>query len=468
VSEQTHRALFRRPRGLSVLALLGSVATPALADTPEWVRRFEGRTEVCAIPVDGDPSAAEAPEPSALQRQRRNLDDAPVGALLPPAVRTITDRDPAAIRADAVAHPLREGWSLVRVEASVAPAKSAIDQHLTIAVDTSTSMSSASFRGLPLLLDDPPPERGAYRSVNRLTLAREVLHELVDELADQDLTVAFVAFHQENASEILPPTPASQTDALHAAVEQIREENVGEGEVFETMYTTAAKAFAACADDRLLVLTDDAPRIKGDPEDVMAGVRAMAEQGLRLHTFALATKVDLTPVAQLTVAGGGQLHPVDTVAEARAAFVEALRPTGSTLGEPSVTVRFEGPWRTPGADGPVEGQGGSHTWQLPTPLPSDWTGVRVYEARGPVTATLKATPYFATPPTPRSWTAEVGAPKSIAAASAPVRHAAAYSLAEHALRVPADRAAVQEALAELVREVGPGREAQALVEAQAR
>ena len=449
--------------GLAIAAL----SLPAAADTPEWVQQFDGRTEVCAIPVDGDPTVAEPPPLTSLQTQRRQLADTPVGALVPPAERTLTERDPAAVRTTAVAHPLESGWSLVRVEASVGPREFALEQHITIAVDTSTSMASASFRGLPILLDEPPPERGAYRTVSRLALAKEALHDLVDSLDNPDLTIALVAFHAANASELLPPTSASEKAALHAAIERIHEDNVGDGEVFETMYSTASKAFAACADDRLLILTDDAPRIKGEPKEVYDGVRAMAEQGLRLHTFAMATKVDLTPVARLTVAGGGELHSVDTIGEARAGFVDALRPIGSTLGEPSVEVRFDGPWRRVGPEGIVAGEG-SDTWALPKPLPSDWTGVQVYATKGRAEAIFRATPYHSEDPQEQAWTDAVGAPASADEADRLTRHAAAYFLAERGIRVPADRAKVQRALAELVREVGPGREAQALVEAHAR
>jgi len=449
-----------------VLGALLCASGVARAEAPDWVRQFEDRTEVCAIPIEGDPAAAEPPPLTALQTQRRQLEELPVGPLVPPAEPTLVQRSPAGVEATAMAHPLRPGWSLVRVEASVGPRENALEQHVTIAVDTSTSMASASFRGLPILLDEPPPERGAYRTVNRLVLAREALHELVDTLDNPEMTVAFVAFHAANASEILPPTPATDKAALHAAIERIREENVGEGEVFETMYTTASKAFAACADDRLLVLSDDTPRIQGDPEEVYGAVRTMAEQGLRLHTFALATKVDLTPIAKLTVAGGGELHAVDTIAEARAAFGQALRTIGSTLGEPSVTVSFDGAWRTMGPEGPVDGSG-TDSWSLPSPLPSDWTAVKVYEAAGPATVTFRATPYSSETQQAKAWSDTSGTARSVQSADPVLRHATAYYLAEHGIRVPADRAKAQKVLAEVVREVGPGREAQALLEAHA-
>ncbi len=440
------------------LVLLSMVAE---ARTPDWVRQFEDRTEVCAVPESRRLEGAVVPELTALQQQRRELGEPLVGPLRPPLVRTLTEREPAGLSVSAIPHPLRKGWSLVRVELSVAPSDSVIDAYATIAVDTSASMSSASFRGVPLLLDEPPPERGSYRTVNRLDLVKEALHELVEGFDDPDYKVAVVAFHQSNASELLPPTASTDHAALHAAIEAIERDSVGDGEVFETMFTTAAKSFQACGDGRLLLITDDRPAIKGDPADVMAGLRAVAEQGVRVHSFPVATKVDVAPLAELTSAGGGALHRVDTIGELMAGFAEATRPIGSTLGDASLEVSFGGAWRWQGE----AGTGTSHGWKLPEPLPSDWTMVELYEVEGSAEAVLSATPYFGDT-SPRVWRAKA-AVQPVAKAPAPVRHDAAYVVAEQGIREPAMRRAAQEALEAMVREVGPGREAQALLEAHA-
>jgi hypothetical protein len=432
----------------------------AEARTPSWVRRLDDRTEVCAIPIEADPSEAEVPALSVLQVQRRDLGEPLTGPLRPPVVRTLEERQPMGVGMTAMAHPLRPGWSIVRVEASVAPGENAVQENLTIAVDTSASMSSASFRGVPLLLDEPPPERGAYRTVNRLQLVREALHELVETFDDPELKVGVVAFHKAEAVELLAPTASTDHDALHRAIERIdASATEGGGEVFETMYTTAAKSLSPCGDGRLFLLTDDRPLIQGSPDDVQEGVAAMAQQGVQLHSFAVATKVDLTSVAQLTSAGGGELHRVDTLDELTQAFQTALRPVGSTVGDVSVTVDFSGPWRHDGRPG----EGSSHRFDLPDPLPSDTTWVELYEVKGRAEATARFTPYFGdTSPQSRSATA-----KPVEAAKAPMvmRHAAAWVLAEHGVREPTDRARAEEVLESLVREVGPGREAQAILRA---
>lgn len=442
--------------GWMLLGLAGS----ALANTPDWVRQLGDRTEICSTPLGGDPlGRVDVPPLTPLQQARRAPREQPVGPLVPPPVSTLVAPDPMGLAAAAMPHPLRPGWSLVRVEVGSVPSQNALEQHITLAVDTSDSMSSASFRGVPLLLDEPPPEQGAYRTVNRLDLIREALHGLVDGFDDPEVSVAVVAFRKTHAVELLPPTPSTDHAALHAAVEAIRAENVGEeGEVFDTMYGTAAKAFSACADGRLLLLTDDRPAFPGRPEEVLVGVRAMGEQGLRLHTLAVATKADMEPLAQLTAAGGGELHRADSLAELGRALDDALRPVGSTVGEVVVEVAFDGPWRHDG----TTGQGGRHRWDLPDPLPAGETFVEVYEVQGTATATLGATPYFGD--TSRKTWEVAAAVEPLATASPVVRHAAAYVIAEAGIRVPAERAAAAEALREVVREVGPGREAQALLE----
>jgi hypothetical protein len=429
------------------------------AATPDWVKEVDGLTEICSVPVEGDPAAARPPTMTALQALRRSPGAPLEGPLQPPALRTLRP-DPIALSATAAAHPARPGWSLVRVELAVAPVATAVEQHITVAVDTSGSMSSASFAGLPLLHDEPPPESGTYQTVGRLELTREVLHQLVERLDGDGTTFALVVFRRGQASTLLDPTPLSNKAAMHAAIDRIHSDAVGSDDLLGTLYRTAAKAFTACADDRVLLFTDDNPQINGDMAEVQRGVRAWAEQGLRLHTFAVGTIADLQPVASLTAAGGGLLQRVDAVAEAEEALVEALRPTGSVASDVRVAVRFPGAWRLDGQ----AGSGAEHVWSLPDPLPSDLTVVRVYEVEGSAgaVASLQASSVIA-----GDWRRDdslsITAAPPLAEAGYGLRHDAAYVLAEAALRDPTQRAAVDAALAGVVREVGPGREAQALL-----
>lgn len=431
-----------------------------LAATPSWVKELDGRTEVCAVPVEGDPDTAEPPPLSPLQQLRRDRAVPATGVLAPPSLLSFSPQDPVGVSILAAEHPVKKGWSLVRVQVATPPTDAIIEQHITIAVDTTDSMSSATLYGVPLLQDEPPPERGSYRSVNRVNLAKESLHELVDLLEGESRTVAIVAFREGTAVELAPPTPVSDKATLHAAIARIDAKNVGDEELFETLFRTAAKAFTACADDRILMLTDDNPRFQGDPADVREGLSAWAGQGLRLYTFAVAATNDLTPITRLTVAGGGTLRRADTVGELQAGYVRALRPTGAVLQDASVEVVFPGTWDRPG--GAAEGR--VHRWGVEEVWPSQFVHAELYEVEGsgPVKVNLSVTPLLIEGG-PRKASLASAAPVSWADAPAPLRHEASFLLAEAALRGNADMPETIRALDEGVKEVGPGREAQALL-----
>jgi hypothetical protein len=296
--------------------------------------------------------------------------------------------------------------------------------------------------------------------VNRVNLAKEALHELVDQLEGESRTVAVVAFREGTAVELAPPTPVSDKATLHDAIDRIDAKSVGEDELFETLFRTAAKAFTACADDRILMLTDDNPRFQGDPADVREGLSAWAGQGLRLQTFAVAATNDLTPITRLTVAGGGTLRRADTVGELQAGFVEALRPTSAVITEASVEVVFPGVWARPG--GAAEGK--VHRWDVDPVWPSQFVHAEVYEVKGkgPVKVNLSVNPLLIDGG-PRTASLASAAPVAWTDAPMALRHDGAFVLAEAALRGTADRAAVEQALEEGVQEVGPGREAQSLL-----
>ncbi len=431
-----------------------------LAATPSWVKELDGRTEVCAVPVDGDPNAAEPPPLSPLQQLRRDRAVPSTGALAPPSLLSFSPQDPVGVSILASEHPMKEGWSVVRVQVATPPADVTIEQHITIAVDTTDSMSSATLYGVPLLQDEPPPERGSYRSVNRVNLVKESLHDLVDQLEGESRTVAIVAFREGTAVELAPPTPVSDKATLHEAISRIDAKSVGDEELFETLFRTAAKAFTACGDDRILMLTDDNPRFQGDPADVREGISAWAMQGLRLHTFAVAATDDLTPITRLTVAGGGVLRRADTVGELQAGYVKALRPTGAVLQDASVEVVFPGAWGRPG--GAAEGK--VHRWEVDAVWPPQFVHGEIYEVEGtgPVKVNLSVTPLLVGGGARKASLASA-APVAWVEAPAPLRHDAAFLLAEAALRGHADKAGTMRALDEGVQEVGPGREAQALL-----
>ena len=441
------------------MSAVGIWLVAAMAATPTWVKELDGRTEVCAIPVEGDLESVRPPSLSPLQVLRRERRVPEVGSLMPPPLLSFRPQDPVGISILAAEHPLKEGWSLVRVAVATPATEATIEQHITIAVDTTDSMSSATLFGVPLLQDEPPPELGSYRSVSRVDLSKEALHELVDQLEGDDRTVAIVAFREGTAVELAPPTKVSEKRTLHDAIDRIDAKNVGEEELFATLFRTAAKAFTACADDRVLMLTDDNPRFQGDPADVREGLSAWAGQGLRLHTFAVAATNDLTPITRLTVAGGGVLRRADTIGELLAGFREALRPTSAVITDGSVEVVFPGEWSRSG--GGEEGR--VHRWDIPPVWPSEMVRAELYEVKGagPVTVNVSVNPVLL-PGGPRQARLTSAPPVPWSEAPAALRHQAAFLFVEQALR-GGDPDAVEKVLAEGVREVGPGREAQALL-----
>ncbi|MCA9491227.1 MAG: VWA domain-containing protein, partial [Myxococcales bacterium] len=363
--------------------------------------------EICVAAQRAAPAELSVPPPPAeVTAFRRAIassgapPDVPVAALLaavPPDVsRELT------VRAAAVPHPTDPDRAWLAV-VGAAPPGGVTPVRLTLLIDTSESMESVPLRLLPPLQDAHPTD--LYPAVSRLALGKAALHDLVDRLPP-NASVSVVAFSRNRATRLLGPTSAERATTLHEAIERAGRVPTG-GSILDVTSATALLHLDACADNRVLLVTDDNARLDHDETVVDRTVRDWRAQGIELWTLSLELLGRAAPdVARITAEGGGRHLRADSLSEATEQLAESLRAAGAVARDASIGVTIEPgqvrSWRR--LDAPRELED-TDTWNLPTTLDAGWRKAAFYEldlvpgAQGPV-ATLS---WSASSPVPDEW-----------------------------------------------------------------
>lgn len=367
------------------------------------------------------------------------------------------------VRAAAAVDPSDPSRGWLAVEAIAPLGRSGVPLHLTILMDTSDSMYSVPFTVVPPLLDEAPPSPGGrYRNVQRLEVARAALIELTKRLPSR-ADVSVVVFDRARAETLLArPVPATAVDDLRFALGRASQEVARKGvrTPLEAVYTVASASYDPCADNRILLVTDDNDRMDLDREVVTQTVKAWADRGLELWTLSVGQLGAQTPsVETLTRAGHGVLLYADTVSEAVEPLSAALRATGTLVRAPTVDISLTG-----ASLAPLTGAGSS--WSLPPALDAGWRRVELYaltvdpSATGPI-GSVRLT---ASSPVPGEWTVDTTVPIEIlplAEADPIVRTRVFAWEVGQALAGATSWERVQALGAVAVREDGPARELQA-------
>ncbi|MFI6508000.1 von Willebrand factor type A domain-containing protein [Streptosporangium sp. NPDC050855] len=165
---------------------------------------------------------------------------------------------------------------------------------------------------------------GSMGEPGRLDLVREALHRLVDQLGPGD-RVSVVAF-SEAAEVVLPMTPATEKDRLHAAVERLAVQQSTNLEAGLTQgYDEAAASFRPAAVNRVVLLSDGLANT-GDTtwQGILDRVAEAAGKKITLLCVGVGRDYGDELMEQLADNGDGAAVYVGSADDARKVFVEQL------------------------------------------------------------------------------------------------------------------------------------------------
>ncbi|MFT5686939.1 MAG: Ca-activated chloride channel family protein, partial [Myxococcota bacterium] len=220
-----------------------------------------------------------------------------------------TGRHPFNVQFEAFPDPFRDGRHIMRVGVQGMDLSQSTRPplHLTFLVDVSGSMSSA----------------------DKLGLAQQSLHMLVDTLQEGD-TVA-LATYAGRVAEILPPTDSVNKRAIHDAIEALSSGgSTAMSSGIDLAYQLAQRSFEDGAENRVIVMSDGDANVGATSwEQLLGQLKVHADAGITLSTigFGQGNYRD-TLMEQLANNGDGNNFYIDSQKQAQRVFVEQM---GSTI-----------------------------------------------------------------------------------------------------------------------------------------
>ena len=220
----------------------------------------------------------------------------------------LTQANPFHVEMDMMEHPFKEDREILRV--GLQGMEYSVDTrpplHLTFLVDVSGSMSSR----------------------DKLPLAKESMHMLVDTLREDD-TVA-LATYAGNISKILDPTFGDNKKAIHAAIDRLNSGgSTAMSSGLDLAYEMAWKSFEPGAENRVIVLSDgDANVGRTGWSQMLSQIKSYADRGVTMSTmgFGMGNYKD-TRMEQLANKGDGNNFYIDSKSQAHRVFVEDFNST---------------------------------------------------------------------------------------------------------------------------------------------
>ncbi|MFN3844984.1 MAG: vWA domain-containing protein [Paracoccaceae bacterium] len=166
---------------------------------------------------------------------------------------------------------------------------------------------------------------GSMEATNKLPLLKQSLQLMLSELRPED-QIAIVAYAGA-AGEVLPPTPASDREAILDALDRLEAGGATAGaEGLELAYRLAQSMTSAGEVSRVVLATDGDFNVGiSDPEGLAAYIARKRSTGVFLSVlgFGRGTLDDATMQA-LTQNGNGMAAYIDTLQEARKVLVDQL------------------------------------------------------------------------------------------------------------------------------------------------
>ena len=216
---------------------------------------------------------------------------------------------PFAVHMEAMPDPFRPGHHLLRVgvQGDEISRSERPPVHLTFLADVSGSMSSA----------------------DKLPLAKDAMHMLVDGLREDD-TVGLCTY-AGRVARVLEPTSAANKRAIHDAIEALNSGgSTAMSSGIDIAYEMAWETFEEGHENRVIIMSDGDANVGNTSwEQMLANIKGYADRGVTVSTigFGMGNYKD-TLMEQLSNNGDGNNYYIDDRDQAQRVFVEEL---GGTL-----------------------------------------------------------------------------------------------------------------------------------------
>jgi len=205
----------------------------------------------------------------------------------------------------AMPDPFRKGHHVLRVgvQAKRYSKKDRPAVHLTFLADVSGSMSSA----------------------DKLPLAKQAMHTMVDNLRPDD-TIALVTY-AGRVAEILAPTSVENSATIHRAIDSLNSGgSTAMSSGIDLAYQMAMRSFEEGAENRVVIMSDGDANVGRTSWDAMLSqIKGYADKGVTLSTigFGMGNYRD-TLMEQLANKGDGNNFYIDSKREADRVFSEKI------------------------------------------------------------------------------------------------------------------------------------------------
>jgi Ca-activated chloride channel family protein len=212
---------------------------------------------------------------------------------------------PFAVHMAAMPDPYRDGHHIMRVgvQAKRFSTEERPAVHLTFLADVSGSMSSP----------------------DKLGLAKEAMHTMVDNLREDD-TIALCTY-AGRVAKILPPTRVGNSRRIHQAIDSLNSGgSTAMSSGIDMAYGMAMESFEEGAENRVVIMSDgDANVGKTSWDDMLSQIKTYADKGVTLSTigFGMGNYRD-TLMEQLSNKGDGNNFYIDSQKEADRVFSQKI------------------------------------------------------------------------------------------------------------------------------------------------
>ncbi len=219
---------------------------------------------------------------------------------------------PFAVHMEAMPDPFRPGHHLLRVgvQGDEISRAERPPVHLTFLADVSGSMSSG----------------------DKLPLAKESMHMLVDGLREDD-TVGLCTY-AGRVARVLEPTSAANKRAIHDAIEALNSGgSTAMSSGIDIAYEMASETFQEGHENRVIIMSDGDANVGNTSwEQMLANIKGYADRGVTVSTigFGMGNYKD-TLMEQLSNNGDGNNYYIDDREQAQRVFVEELGGTMVTI-----------------------------------------------------------------------------------------------------------------------------------------
>ena len=223
-----------------------------------------------------------------------------------------TDAEPFIVHMEGMSDPFREGQHILRVgvQGKRLTQKERPPLRLTFLVDISGSMSSP----------------------DKLPLAQQSMHMLVDSLREDD-SVSLVTYAGA-VRKILSPTYGDDKRAIHDAIDRLMAGgSTAMSSGLDLAYEQAWESFKEGAENRVVILSDGDANV-GDTswESMLEQIKSYADRGVTVSTIGLGMgNYKDTRMEQLANKGDGNNFYVDSQEEAQKIFVDGFLGTMITI-----------------------------------------------------------------------------------------------------------------------------------------